>query len=128
MEALFFGEMCRRASQVARMFNTNLEAQKLWLRQHRPFMSIKPLEQTLQVGQVTRWSVLLLLIRFNWGVPARVPLFSLGLKLLGATAGGCYFVIAHMRLETRYIDFEKSISIIDLNFISICIDYIDNLR
>ena len=46
-EALF-GEMCRSAtaSLVSRMVNTNLEAQKLRLRQHQPFMSIKSLEQT----------------------------------------------------------------------------------
>ena len=51
-----FGEMCRSAaaSPVARMVNTNLEAQKLRLRQHRPFMSIKSFEQTQQVGRVTR--------------------------------------------------------------------------
>ena len=30
-----------------------------------------------------------LLICFNWRVPARVPLFSLGLLVLAATAGGC---------------------------------------
>ena len=55
-EAFFFGEMCRSAtaSQVARMVNTNLEAQKLRLRQHQPFMSIKSFEQTQQVGWVTR--------------------------------------------------------------------------
>ena len=47
----FFGEMCRSASLVV---NTNLEAQKLRLGQHRPFMSIKSFEQTQQVGQVTR--------------------------------------------------------------------------
>ena len=52
----FFCEMCRSAtaSLVARMVNTNLEAQKLRLRQHRPFMSIKSFEQTQQVGRVTR--------------------------------------------------------------------------
>ena len=55
----FFVEMCRSTSLVV---NTNLDAQKLRLRQHRPFMSIKSFEQTQQVG------------------PARVPLFSLGLK------------------------------------------------
>ena len=61
-ESAFFGEMCRSAaaSPVARMVNTNLEAQKLRLRQHRPFMSIKSFEQTQQVGRVTRWGVLLL--------------------------------------------------------------------
>ena len=47
----FFGEMCRSTSLVV---NMNLEAQKLRLRQHRPFMSIKSFEQTQQVGQVTR--------------------------------------------------------------------------
>ena len=54
-EALF-GEMCRSAtaSLVSRTVNTNLEAQKLRLRQHRPFMSIKSFEQTQQVGRVTR--------------------------------------------------------------------------
>ena len=54
-EALF-GEMCRSAtaSLVARMVNTNFEAQKLRLRQNRPFMSIKSFEQTQQVGRVTR--------------------------------------------------------------------------
>ena len=54
-EALF-GKMCRSAtaSLVSRMVNTNLEAQKLRLRQHRPFMSIKSFEQTQQVGRVTR--------------------------------------------------------------------------
>ena len=51
-----FGEMCHSAtaSLVSRMVNTNLEAQKLRLRQHRPFMSIKLFEQTQQVGRVTR--------------------------------------------------------------------------
>ena len=54
-EALF-GEMCHSAtaSLVSRMVNTNFEAQKLPLRQHQPFMSIKPFEQTQQVGRVTR--------------------------------------------------------------------------
>ena len=49
-------EMCRSAtaSLVARMVNTNLEAQKLRLKQHRPFMSIKSFEQTQQVIRVTR--------------------------------------------------------------------------
>ena len=47
----FFGEMCRSTSLVV---NTNLDSQKLRLRQHRPFMSIKSFEQTQQVGQVTR--------------------------------------------------------------------------
>ena len=42
------------ASLVARMVNTNLVAQKLRFRQHRPFMSIKSFEQTQQVGRVTR--------------------------------------------------------------------------
>ena len=39
-----------RVSLVARMVNTNLEAQKLRLRQHRPFISIKSFEQAQQVG------------------------------------------------------------------------------
>ena len=47
----FFGEMCRSSSLVV---NTSLEAPKLRLRQHRPFMSIKSFEQTQQVGGVTR--------------------------------------------------------------------------
>ena len=49
--SVFFCEMCRSSSLVV---NTNLEAPKLWLRQHRPFMSIKLFEQTQQVGGVTR--------------------------------------------------------------------------
>ena len=53
-EAVFFGEMCLNASLVAQMVNTNLEAQKLWLRQHWPFVSIRSFEQTQQVGRVTR--------------------------------------------------------------------------
>ena len=53
MDALFFGEMRRSASLVARIVNTNLEAQTLWLRQYRPFMSTKSFEQTQQVGRVT---------------------------------------------------------------------------
>ena len=51
---LFFGEMCRSASLVAWMVNTNLDAQKLRLRQHRPFMLIKLFEQPQQVGRVKR--------------------------------------------------------------------------
>ena len=45
----FFGEMCRSSSLVV---NTSLEAPKLRLRQHRPFMWIKSFEQTKQVGGV----------------------------------------------------------------------------
>ena len=52
----FWGDVpwCSGASLVAWKVNTNLEAQKLRLRQHRPFMSIKSFEQTQQVWQVTR--------------------------------------------------------------------------
>ena len=49
-EALFLV----RCAVVLLVVNTNREAQKLRLRQHRPFMSIKSFEQTQQVGQVTR--------------------------------------------------------------------------
>ena len=41
-----------------------------------------------------------------------------------ATAGGCQLIIANMRLETRYIDIEKSISIIDRN---VHIDFISTI-
>ena len=39
---------------VAQMVNKNLKAQKLRLRQHRSFMSIKSFEQTQQMRRVTR--------------------------------------------------------------------------
>ena len=56
------------------------------LRQHWPFMSIKSFEQTQQVWR--DMVSLCSLIRFNWRVPwpwpARGPLFSLGLKVLGS--------------------------------------------
>ena len=91
-----FGEMCRSAtaSLVSQMVNTNLEAQKLRLRQHRPFMSIKSFEWQDKVSFCS-------LIRFNWRVPARVPLFSLRLEGTSeshvATAGGCQRLLTHYR-------------------------------
>ena len=89
---LFFCEMSHSASCP--------DVNKPWdsiLRQHWPFMSIKSFEQTQQAWRVTRYGVpICSLIHFNWRVPwprpARVPLFSLGLKVLRvhvATAGGC---------------------------------------
>ena len=43
-----------------------------------------------------------------------------------ATVEGWWTRFRHVRLETRYIDIEKSLSI--EIFVSIYIDYIDNLR
>ena len=84
-----FDEMCRSASLVARMINTNLEEQKLRLRQHRPFMSIKSFEKHSRWDEWQDKVSFCSLIHFNWRVPARVPLFLLGLKVFRATAGGC---------------------------------------
>ena len=58
------------------------------LGQHRPFMSIKSFVQT---QRVTRDGVPMLANPFNWRVrwlrPARVPLFSLGLKVPRSPCG-----------------------------------------
>ena len=69
---------------------------------------------------------------FNWRVrwprPARVPLFSLGLKVprrsIWPQREAVKLIIANVRLETRYIDIEKSILIIDQNF---HIDFISSI-
>ena len=72
---------------------------------------------------VTRDGVPMLANPFNWRVrwprPARVLLFSLGLglKSMWPQREAGKLVIAHVRLETRYIDIGKSISIIDRNFL-----------
>ena len=73
----FLGEMCRSSSLVV---NTSLEAPKLRLRQHRPFMSFKSFEQSRWEEWQDKVSFCSL-IRFNWHVPARV---SFGLaRILG---------------------------------------------
>ena len=64
------------------------------LGQHRPFMSIKSFVQHSGWQQMVSLCSLIRLIGMRWPRPARVPLFSLGLRYLevhGATAGGGWF-------------------------------------
>ena len=82
-----FGGMCRSASLVSRMVNTNFEAQK-------PDWDNIGLSCRLnRLNKHSRWEEwqdkvsFCSLIRFNWRVPARVPLFSLGLKVLRSPCG-----------------------------------------
>ena len=92
-----------RCAIVLLVVNTNLEAQKLRLRQHRPFTSINRLTKHSRWDKWQDKVSFCSLIRFNWRVPARVPLFSLGLKVpLGddvATASGrlSKVVLTHYR-------------------------------
>ena len=113
--------MCRSCPDVNKLWGMDTTI----LGQHRPFMSIKSTQR------VTRDGVPMLANPFNWLVrwlrPARVPLFSLGLKVPRSPFGhskSIWLVIAHVGLETRYIYIGKTILIIDRNF------YIDlyNLR
>ena len=80
--------MCRSCSDVNKLRGMDTTI----LGQHRPFMSIKIVCTT---QRVTRNGVPMFANPFNWRVrwprPARVPLFSLGLRYLEvhvATAGG----------------------------------------
>ena len=89
----FFGEMCRSTSLVAKL--------STWILRRRSsdWDNIGLSFRLNRLNKHSRWDKwqdkvsFCSLIRFNWCVPARVPLFSLGLKVpLGihvATAGGC---------------------------------------
>ena len=89
----FFGEMCRSTSLVAKL--------STWILRRRSsdWDNIGLSCRLNRLNKHSRWDKwqdkvsFCSLIRFNWRVPARVPLFSLGLKVpLGvhvATAGGC---------------------------------------
>ena len=72
------------------------------------------------------------LIRFNWCVPARVPLFSLGLKVLRSPCGHSgrlsEVMLTHYRREVRnsiyryrkiHIDYQSKFSYRFISFISI---------
>ena len=104
---------------VARM-STNLEGPIL--RQHRPFMSIKSFEQMHKVRvTVTRYGVPMLANPFQLAcalTATRLSSFVLALRTPGTwiPCGHSGRLIPHVRLETQYIDIEKSISLIDQNF------------
>ena len=88
-----FGEMCRSTSGCL-----DVKTQILW---HRSSdldnIGLSSCSCGLNrlnkhsMGRVTRYDVPLLAnpFQFNWRVPPRVPLFPLGLWVLGATVGGC---------------------------------------
>ena len=73
------------------------------------------------------------LIRFNWRVPARVPLFSLGLKVPWSPCGHSgrlsEVVLTHYRRREVRNSISKNPYRLSIEiFISIYIVYIDNLR
>ena len=90
----------------------------LWLRQLWSFMSIKSFVQTQRVGQVTADGVSVLTNMYNWHVywpwPSVPLIFGVALKVMWPPEAA-QLIITHVRLETRCIDTEKSIPIIDWN-------------
>ena len=130
-EALFFCEMCRSTSLVV---NTNLDAQKLRLRNIGLSCRLNRLNKHSRWDKWQDKVSFCSLIRFNWRVPARVPLFSLGLK--APRSGPCghsgrlsEVVLTHYcRREVRnsiyryqkfHIDYRSKFSYWFISFISI---------
>ena len=111
-------QMCRGCPDV----NKHRVIDAAILRQHRPFMSIKSFVRHSGWQEMVSLCSLIRLIGVCADCDQPVFLCSrsdsryLGVHV--ATAGGCSLIIANVRLEeTRYIDIEKSISIIDRNFL-----------
>ena len=116
-------QMCRGCRDV----NKHRGMDTAIFRQHRPFMSMKSFVQHSGWQEMVSLCSLIHLIDVcaDRDQPEpRVPLFSLGLKVPWSPCGDSgrlsesviYPLSQTWGLETRYIDIEKSISIIDRNF------------